>query len=299
MGLSRDQALSMYGTEAATGWGEAEAAANFKPRAAGSSPSISTPAIPDYAAIARQQAADRTKLLAENEAKQNAFLGKYSDFLRGQEGMGAMSQRIGQEIGLPNIKSTAEGLTQTYSQMPYTTTAATRGFDVNENQRQRIIAQKQAELAPALQSAQSAYSSALGTLGTMMGYEQADQAKALKPLELEASMMNDRIAQEISGFDTSSKNELDAIMTQWQQGYQVTKDQMDRATALAEREQNYNLQKMQLDEQARYKTISGGGSIYDTRTGKIIETAPKVSVSGGGNKGGNLGSYYTEWEITS
>lgn len=36
MGLSKEQAISMYGTEAATGWGEAEAAANFKPVAAGS-----------------------------------------------------------------------------------------------------------------------------------------------------------------------------------------------------------------------------------------------------------------------
>jgi hypothetical protein len=48
MGLSREQALQLYGTEAATGWGEAEAAANFKRVPEGGGYSSSNFSIPTF-----------------------------------------------------------------------------------------------------------------------------------------------------------------------------------------------------------------------------------------------------------
>lgn len=48
MGLSKEQAIQLYGTEAATGWGEAEAAANFKRVPEGGGYSSSQFSIPTF-----------------------------------------------------------------------------------------------------------------------------------------------------------------------------------------------------------------------------------------------------------
>lgn len=227
-----------------------------------------------------QQKANNATFLAGQNAQTSDYLNRYKTALSGQESMSAMAKRLGTELNLPTLSENAYNINKTVRELPQTYNSATRGFDVNANQLSRIIGQKTSELAPALTTANEALANAQGSLNTQLGYGQADNAKALLPFQTEKELLTDRLARETTLYTRESENELNVLIEKIKSGIAVSEAEKNRANELAQKELDYKLQKQQLDDSARYKTVSGGGSIYDTVTGKIIDTAPKISTGG-------------------
>jgi hypothetical protein len=167
------------------------------------------------------------------------YLSRYSGFINNQESLPQMATRLGDELGLPGLRATTAGLTQSYQGMPETYSKATRGFDVNANQLNRIIGTQQAKLAPALQAATGAQSAAEQQLTERLGYGMAQQERELLPFQSEQALLNDRLAREYSGFNLDSENELNALIEKMRQGVQLSIEEQNRANQLAIAELNY------------------------------------------------------------
>lgn len=148
-----------------------------------------TPNLNQITDLTTAQKANTTGFLNGQNALTSDFLNRYTGAVNGQETSTAMANRIGGELGIPTLQKNANTINTTLSNIPSTYGAATRGYDVNANQLSRIIGQKTSELAPAATTANNALSSANTTLNTQMGYEQADQAKALTPYSTEQSLL--------------------------------------------------------------------------------------------------------------
>ena len=238
-----------------------------------SQPTVSAPQIPDFNAFFSQAADKRAQFNAGQAAQQNDVLARYRQTIAGQETQQALADRIGKELNLPALQTAANNVNTSIANMPYTQRQATRGFDVNNNQLERLTNQKISELAPVATSANNAANLAQQNLSTRMGYAMADQQKQLAPYQLESSMMSERLAREASGFNTDMTNELNGLIQKMNAGIQLSQFEQTRADQLAQHEQSYELQKQQLDMQqsaAKHNFVSLGGKLYDTVTGQWI-----------------------------
>lgn len=167
------------------------------------------------------------------------FLNRYTGAINNQETSTAMANRIGGELNLPTLQKNANTINNTISNIPTTYSKATTGYDVNANQLSRIIGQKTSDLAPAATTANNALSSAQSTLNTQMGYQQADQAKALQPYQTEQSLLSDRLARESSMYSQENQNELDGLIAKTNAGITLSEGEKNRQQELAISEQNY------------------------------------------------------------
>jgi hypothetical protein len=202
-------ALPSYGGDAAAraiGYSDLSAYNNaVAQQKAGSANSVSPTAGSDLLA---QQATDTAAFNAKQQGQQNDFLTAYKNAVGGQETQTAAAARIGASLGLPQLQANSQALNNTLFQLPQTYGKATTGFDVNSNQLAQIIAQKQSELAPSATLAASNVQNAQNNLSTQLGYEQADQSKALLPYQEQGQLLSDQLARESSGFTQDKQNAL-------------------------------------------------------------------------------------------
>jgi len=221
--------------------------------------------------------------LGRQDTQTNDFLDRFKGAIGNQETTTAMAGRLGNELGLPTLQKNAQSLNQNLLDLPETYGSASRGFDVNANQLQRIVGTKQAELSPFAQRATEQAQNAQNSVNTLLGYGQADQAKALMPYQTEQSFLTDRLARETTMFSQENENELNAIMDKVRNGIALSEGEKNRANALAVAEQSYQNQRKLNDQTAAQSSNSNqylsGGQFYDTKSGKWI-TAPKAGGSG-------------------
>jgi hypothetical protein len=227
-------------------------------------------------------------LFDRQKAEENAFLNRYQGVIGGQEGLPAMAERLGGELNLPNLRESAFQLSNTLKSIPQVQTQATTGFDVNENQRKRIIAQKQSEIAPLAQEAISQQQFAEGQLGERLGYGLQEQLRQLKPLEMEAAMLSDRLGREVTGYSIDKQNELSLLLAKMQQNQELTMYEKQRAAQLADAESDFEKQKQlisfNLAEQNKYKDSSTGNPLSylsgntQTNTQQTIQRQPLQSL---------------------
>lgn len=211
---------------------------------------------------------DLDPFLGGLEQKTNNFFGgqygKITDFLNrfrqgiaGQEALPAMAERLGKEVGLPQLRETAFQTNRTLNDIPATYTAATRGFDVNANQLGRIIGTKQAVAAPIAQKAQEQYQNAEDIVNTGIGYAQAQQEKELLPYQSEQQMLTDYQAREASGFSLEVQSKLQGYIQKMQGGIQLTTAEAAEANKLAMAKLDYEARKYAADksfEAQKYQT---------------------------------------------
>lgn len=235
--------------------------------------------------------------LAGQDAKTNDFLGRFKGLLGSQETTSAMAERMGGELGLPQLRGNATMLRNTLTNLPSTYSAASRGFDVNNNQLQRIIGQKTSELAPAVETAERSLSSAEQNLDTRMGYTQRDQDRQLIPYQTEQSFLSDRLARETTLYSQDNERELDALLQKMSLGVTLSEGEKNRAQELAINEKNYANELEKIKETAKYSstgtdntkrfiTLSDGATLYDTQTGQVVSENNKnfkASAGGGGS----------------
>lgn len=225
------------------------------------------------------QRANNQQFLAGQNAQSNDFLNRYTGAINGQETSSALASRIGNEVGLPQLKSNALNIRNTLTNLPGTYSKATTGYDVNQNQLDRVIGTKTAALAPALDTAERSLSDAQNTVNTQMGYAQADQAKALLPYQTEQQLLTDRMARETSLYSQENQSELDALINKMNAGITLSEGEKNRAQQLAVAEMGYKQAKEAADAQAKAQasqpqTISAGQQLVDPNTGRVIYSAP-------------------------
>lgn len=249
---------------------------------------------PDLNAPVQQAQANTANLkniFAGQQADTGGFLNRFSGAINAQPTSTALAERIGNELGLPQLQGNANMLRNTLTNLPSTYSAATRGFDVNANQLSRIIGTKSAELAPAVETAERSLSSAQNNLDRRLGYAQADQQKELLPYQSEQSLLSDRFAREASGYSQAMGNELDAIIAKMNAGVQISEAEKSRAHDLALAEKTFENQKKLYAEQAKYspsaandpwQTIGDGAWLFNTQTGQTIQNPQDFKAGGGG-----------------
>lgn len=186
----------------------------------------------------------------------------------------AANDRISTELGLPQLRANALNLQQTLYKTPQVQKDATRGYNVNQNQQDRIIASKQAAIAPAAQ---------LATQNQIAGEQQ----------------LTDRLKMETAYDDA----ELTALLTKYSAGVQLSRDELSRMHDLTMLEKQQSFQRQENDRAQQIKDampveLTGGSSLYYPSTGKFV-TAPKISAADTGTSGVNFNSGVNSgWQIS-
>lgn len=261
---------------------------------------IDTSLIPDFEAKNAQIKQGNQQFIANQANQSNDFLNRFRGAIGGQEKTSAMAGRIGQELGLPTLQKNAFMLNQTVDALPQTIQDATQGFDVNQNQMDRMIGNKLAKLSPLAQRATAQAQNAQQSLDTQMGYAQQDQNRELMPYNTEQSMLSDRMARETTLYSQANQQELDGLIQKMNAGITLSEGEKNRAAQLAASEKQYELQKESLNQQKQANNkpntqiINQGGKqfLIDSGTGKIISTyanqAPKAVQPTPGASGSSL-----------
>jgi len=161
---------------------------------------------------------------------------------------------IESELGLPGLRSnalaageTARNVQNQFGAIAPTQQTVAKQVGISAPRLQQRISSKTAELAPALSAASSSLSGAnealtsgLTTYGTRMG-------ETMKPFETEASVLSESLAREFTGFTNQMKNELDITLEKLKQQGTLDLAEIQKATALAEKEQEYENQRATLN----------------------------------------------------
>ena len=270
MALTANQLVSQ-GFKGYQGWGDAEANADFNAtKGAGKMGSTgnSTGLAPTLGTDFMQGLGSSRAAFNQGQAgQQSDFLNRYTGAIQGLETPQALATRLGSELGLPALNKSAFGLNQTLADIPSVQTTATRGFDVNANQLARIIAAKQAQIAPLAQRATAEAQFAQNELGNQMGFEQAGQERQLMPFQTEQQLLSDRLAREASGYSQDMTNELDLYLNRVARGEKLSDQETARAQQLADQENDFEKQKEMATfntneniRQARALKANSGGS---------------------------------------
>lgn len=244
----------------------------------------------ELADLNTKQRAGTSGFLAGQNTTSADYLKRYSDFINGQEGASAMAGRLGTELGIPTLQANATMLRNTLTNLPSTYSKASQGYEINNNQLQRIIGQKSSELSPMVQTAETSLAGARSDLNTRMGYETLDQTRQEKPYTLEQTMLATRQARETTLYSQENEAELNALISKLQMGVTLSEGEKSRAATLAASEQSYQNQ-LEINKQnnanktttPNTQIVESNGRKYliDSGTGKIISTYG-TSTSGSG-----------------
>lgn len=213
-----------------------------------SSSSFNIPQV-NFDDVLAKQKASMDDLFSKQNQQQTDFINSYKSAIDNQEKLPDMQARVEGELGLPALRQNAQNLQNTLFKMPITQRDATRGFDVNQNQLDRIIAQKESELAPSAELASQNALNAENVANSRIGYGIQQQQKELSPFQTQASMLADSLARQFTGWTDQNKNELDTLLTKYTSGVQMSIADMNRLTQLSMQENDHEFQKNQLQQQ--------------------------------------------------
>lgn len=239
---------------------------------------------PNFEDFFRQQAAGRQTLNDQQNAREGDFLTRFRSMLGGQEALPAMAQRIGGELGLPTLRQNTQQLSTSIANMPYTQRAATRGFDVNQNQLDRLTQAKQAELVPVYTASTNALGTAERSLGEQLGYGVQQQQKELMPFQQEAGMISERAAREMTGYSQDMQNQLTVLLQKMANNQALTMAETAQANQLALQENTYQKQRDLLAQnpEQSWMSVTPGGQLFNTQTNKFQTIPGKTVATGGG-----------------
>lgn len=193
--------------------------------------------------------------LFEQQAKtEEDFLNRYNKAIADQPTTSDIYNRLSQEYGLDEARANTSGLTQTalglentLSTLPSRIEGETRGFDVNANQLSRIQEERAKPLTDQLNQAAAAANRAslteqgiAGNVATQLGLETADLAKQLQPFDVEAQMISDRAARELTGYTAQLQNETNQLIAKLNTQGQLDQIEAQRLADLAIQEDKYN-----------------------------------------------------------
>lgn len=194
---------------------------------------------PDFSGIAAGQRGATQGLLGNQNQQVGGYLQNYSNAINSQETQPAMWARLAQETGYAPALQQATTLNNQLAAIPQTYSAATRGFDVNANQLDRIMNMQQWKLAPLAERATAQAQSAGQLMQGQIAATQAQQQKELQPYQSEQTFLQDKIARETSLFSEQNQSELQALEYKMQTGAQLSSDEQKRINDLRIAQEGY------------------------------------------------------------
>lgn len=282
--------------------------------------------IPEYGtAFAPDQTVQFTPLPGREGSGEYAFIQKYftpsgqvagqtttapGDFQTGQrDRLAEFTGRLGevpteleairQSLGIPQAYETfgqagqtARTLAQQIEDIPQLTEQAATGRDVTANQLQRMIAAKTLEAQPALTAAGRGLEASQAGLQNLLSQYQTRTQEIFTPLEIEAGMLGENIAQEYGLFKTQIQADLDRELAQLSRQTQLDIADIQRATQLAQAEQAI--------QQGSFTDLGDRIALINPVTGQEIQSfskglTPARGTSGSGSIAGDLSSLYQQW----
>ena len=205
---------------------------------------------------ASQRAAE--ELLRKQQEQQGQFLGRFKTEV--PAALGAIEQ----ELGLPQLRETAFTQGELVRLAPERVTAGAKGYDVNQNQLERMIAADVAKLAP---GAQTAYQQA--QFGEAELGRRAE--RAIMPYEIEAGFLGENVKNQVQLFRDNVKSQLDTALTQMQIQGQFDLQGLQNAARLAEMERAVDLAQMQ----GTFADLGDRIALIDPETGQEIQSFSK------------------------
>lgn len=248
--------------------------------------------------LVNQQKNDFTNLLNTQKNEQQGLFNQYTSTSASQPKLVDVLNTAQQNAGIGGLQQ-GINLFNTQSQdvkgmidrLGENTKARTMGTNANQAYLDRLRAAEGgglntqlSRLTEGLGNVTNAYNTANANTSTLLGATQADQATALKPLELQINATSDRFAREITGFTTTRQNELDVLLTKLNTEQKLRSDEWAAAQQLAESERSYQRQRSLIASEQNQRQ-----SAIDTLTGKAGN-----KVVGGYAAKGNGGVAFTD-----
>lgn len=247
------------------------------------------------APVAAAQANKQTtqNLVNGFQGQTNDFLSRFKTAIGGQESTTDAANRLGQQYNLPTLQANAAQANRSLQNITPNAIANTRGFDVNNNQLQSLISDKIAKLSPVAQQATQQAQDAQNQVNTGLGYLQTDQAKALQPFQAEQSLMPGLQSLTLTGYDQGNADELSALLAKQSAGVTLSEGEKNRANqlALAEQQHKYTMDQQNSQNaftasqnalaasQPNYQSVTPGGQLFNTATGKFTTVPNPKSAS--------------------
>lgn len=220
----------------------------------------------------------QSDLMAKQNATQQEFLNRYNTKTGGFTPLADIATRLQTEYGYQPAQELATGLTKTalgtqgmMANLPQQIQAETRGYDVNAAQRGRLQEARGSELSGRLTNEARAAESANVTAQNIanqvaqgVGYAGEERTFQMQPLQMEAAMIGDAFARQVTMYTTNLQNETTKLIAKWQQEGALKSEEAGRLATLAQQEQAYeNAKKLyayQKETDQRFKT--GGTTDY-------------------------------------
>lgn len=218
---------------------------------------------------------------AETRRRIDAALTGFKETVAGQESLGDIFARLGQEYNLGGLRQTAFDVTQAVKNIPESVREVGRQFGVSAGRQERRIAKEQGELLPEAREAAERAQFAEGAVGQRLGMALEEQKKALTPYQVELEALSDRAAREVTKYTTDMQFRLSQILANIEQTGALTRQQAEIAANLALKEKEYenakDLYAFKLAEQEKYKTPATTtmdiGSAFDRLMSDFGETS--------------------------
>lgn len=193
-------------------------------------------------------------LFKSQQGQTNDYFSRFTGQIKAQEPVQHIYERIGRQEGLPQARQNMIQANQHQGAIPGLYEAGTRGFDVNANQKDRIIGTAQAAYAPVVSSANAAYQGANEAVNAQAGYTQAQQEKELQPIKSEADFIKDFQARQQTGYTFAMQSELQAVLDKLAKGVTLTEGERTRANQLAIAKLSYDAQMAQIASNEKMQT---------------------------------------------
>jgi hypothetical protein len=202
-----------------------------------------------------------TDVMAPQMASENAFINKFSDTISNLPKVTDIFNRLSTERGLPAIQEQSRGLQQTYSDIPQQEALAGKQFGISSSRLGKRIAGRQAELAPAVQKAQTQEQNVLSDVGNQLNLEDTSNQRVLQPFATEASFISNRLAPMASAWNTERAGQLSTALAKLQNGWNVTTAELKQIGEEAKAENDFERSKSLLSYQKQLGL--GNGKVDD------------------------------------
>jgi hypothetical protein len=216
----------------------------------------SGPVAVDYGqaqAVAAQQKQGFSDLLNQQDAKAQGLFNQYTATSQAQPKLVDVLTKAQQDAGIGDLQnninlfnSQASGVKTLIDRLNENTGARTMGTNANQAYLDRLRAveggslnTQLSRLTTGLGDVTNAFNTSNANTGQLLSATQADQQTALHPLELQINALSDQFARQITGFTTSSQNELNTLLTKLQNQQTLNNQEWERANALADQERQF------------------------------------------------------------
>lgn len=226
----------------------------------------------DPQALVAQQRREFEGLLGRQKDEQQGLFGQYQQRISAQPTLTNVFNKAQQDRGLPQLQgainlfqgqvSDVKGL---LDRLGENTQARTAGTNANQAYLDRLRASEGGalntqlgRLGAGLEPVVGAYDLASRDVGQLLDVTQKDQARELRPLEMQIDSLGDRFTREITGFTQTKEAELTTLMDKIQRDRELSDREWQRAQELAKEEREFQRQRrLQADQSASTNTFLG------------------------------------------